>query len=115
MALGGMELPNTISKTTSTRLNYFFYHTRSNTTIGKKLDASITFLQIEIGTFQQFFTLPFTQYGHLATKTLVKTLWGETEPNNLQIRASTTATWTPAPQGATDRALMDTALQHKGQ
>ncbi len=88
LALGGMALPNTITKTTTTRLTYFFHHTRLNTNVGKKLDASITFLQFEIGTFQQFLSIPYNHYGHLATKTLMKTIWGETEPNNLQLHLS---------------------------
>jgi hypothetical protein len=109
MALGGMSLPNTIKKTTSTRLTYFFYHTRLNTQIGKKLDASITFLQYEAGLFDQFLTLPFSQYGHLCTTTLIKTIWGETEPSNIQLRAADGIAWTPAPQGSGDKAIMEIA------
>lgn len=88
MAPRGMALPNTISKTTASQLTYFFYHTRLNTNIGKKLDASITFLQIKFGAFQKFLSLPFCQYGPLGTNTINKTILGDTEPNNLQLHTS---------------------------
>jgi hypothetical protein len=80
MALGGMAIPNTMSKTTATRITYFLYHTHHNTYVGKKLDASITDLQLEIGTFQQFFSIPYQQYRHLTTTTLIKTIWGKPSP-----------------------------------
>jgi hypothetical protein len=105
MAPGGMALPNTISKTTASQLTYFFYHTRLNTIIGKKLDASITFLQIKFGAF------PFCQYGPLGTNTIIKAILGETEPNNLQLHTSPETAWMTSPQGNGDRALMEIALQ----
>ncbi len=43
---------------------------------------------------------------------MVKTIWGETEPNNIQLHAATNITWTPAPLGVGDSALMETATQH---
>jgi hypothetical protein len=112
MALGGMSLPNTITKITSTRITYFLYHTRTNTPIGKKFDASIIFLQFEVGLFDHFLTMPFSQYGHLCTTTLMKTIWGETEPNNIQLRAAQGIARVPSPQGSGDRALMEIAKQH---
>lgn len=115
LAPGGMAIPNTITKTTATRLTYFFYHIRLNTNVGKKLDASITFLQLETGTFNQFLSTPYQLYGHLVTKTLIKTIWGETEPNNIQLRPSPGATWNPEPQGTQDIALIDIAVANCSQ
>jgi hypothetical protein len=44
--------------------------------------------------------------------TLVKTIWGETEPNNIQLHAATDIAWTPSPLGVGDTALMEIATQH---
>jgi hypothetical protein len=35
MSLGGLSIPNTLSKNTTIRLTYFFYHSRRNTSVGK--------------------------------------------------------------------------------
>jgi hypothetical protein len=83
--MGGMELPSTITKISSTRINYFLYHTRLNTDVGLKLDASRTFLQMEIGLSEQVLTTSYILYGHLGTRSLIKTIWAETEPNDLYL------------------------------
>jgi hypothetical protein len=110
-----MAIPNTMTKTTATRLTYFFYHIHLNTNVGKKLDALITFFQLEIGTFNQFLSTPYQLYRHLGTKTLIKTLWGETEPNNIHLRPSPSTTWNPEPQCIQDKALMDIAVANYSQ
>ncbi len=113
MLMGGLELPSTISKISSTRINYFLYHTRLNTDIGHKLDASRTFLQMEIGLFEQVLTTSHILYGHLGTRSLIKTIWAETEPNDLYLQAaSREIAWSPIPQGFTDVAIMEIAIRH---
>jgi hypothetical protein len=66
--LGGMAIPTSLSKTILSRINYFLYHTRTSTRVGMKLDASIIFLQLEVGLFDSFFSSSYATYGHLATK-----------------------------------------------
>jgi hypothetical protein len=47
--LGGMEIPSLSSILTTIRVNYFLYHTRQKTQVGKKLEISLAHLQIEVG------------------------------------------------------------------
>jgi hypothetical protein len=56
--------------------------------------------------------MPFWRYSHLCPTTLVKTIWGETEPNNIQLHAAINIAWTPSPLGVGDSALMEIATQH---
>jgi hypothetical protein len=92
----------------------FFYHTRLNKKTGRKLDASIIFLQYEIGLFDQFLSTPFSQYSHLVTTTLIKTIWGEMEPNNFHLKSAQKVAWTPQAQGVGDSTLMTIATLHYG-
>jgi hypothetical protein len=110
--LGGLALPTVITRTTTTRINYFLYHIRLETPVGKKLDASRTFLQFEVGIFEQVLTAPFMTYGHLGTQSLIKTIWAETEPNNLTLRATEECAWHPRPMGTNDVAIMSIAVKH---
>lgn len=73
---GGMAIPTTLSRTATTRIIYFLYHIRQSSKVGIKLDASVTFLQLEIGIFQSFLLSPYESYGYLATKTLIKNKYG---------------------------------------
>jgi hypothetical protein len=104
---GGMALPTTISKTVTTRITYFLYHIRTSSKIGSKLDASIVYLQLEVGLFKSFFQSSYDIYGYLATKTLTKQIWAETEPNGLQLRHHQNQTWLPTSQGIGDVPIME--------
>jgi hypothetical protein len=53
-----------------------------------------------------FFSQSYLQYGHLATKTLMKQIWAESEPFGLTLRAHRDAQWFPSPQGLNDISLM---------
>ncbi len=109
---GGMAIPTSLSKTSTTRLNYFLYHIRETSNVGTKLEASIIYLQLEIGLFTSLFSSSFSTYGFLATKTLVKQIWSETEPYGLQLRHHEAQSWLPNPQGKDDRPLMSIACIH---
>jgi hypothetical protein len=52
---------------------------------------------MEIGTFDQFLTMPFDTYGHLATNVLCVQLWRDTEPYGLLAHPASNITWTPTP------------------
>jgi hypothetical protein len=71
-ALGGLGIPSTPTKTTITRINYFLYNSRIPIKIIPKLEASIIFLQLELGIFHQFFFQPYNTYGMLGSKSRVK-------------------------------------------
>jgi hypothetical protein len=93
--LGGLAIPTTLSSTATTRINYFLYHTRNSSKVGIKLEASIIYLQLEIGIFNSFLTSSYEQYGYLATKTLMKQIWAETEPYGLILKCHSTHSWFP--------------------
>jgi hypothetical protein len=52
--LGGMGIPLGRSKKTTSLINIFLHHTHLQTEIGRKLEASIAYLQIEIGILSPF-------------------------------------------------------------
>jgi hypothetical protein len=109
---GGMAIPTSFSKTVATRINYFLYHIRTSSKIGIKLDASIVFLQLEVGLFTSFFQSSYEAYGFLATKTMTKQIWAETEPYGLQLRHHQHQTWLSLPQGTRDIPLMEIACRN---
>jgi hypothetical protein len=110
--LGGLGLFNAKQKATIERLNYFLYNIRRKSSISAKLEISIIYTQLEIGSFINFFMLPFNQYDHLATKSLCKQIWGETEPSGITVRPAPTITWVPCPLSQQDIALMDLATNN---
>jgi hypothetical protein len=110
VSLGGLGIHSGQTKTTTTRINYFLYHTRMDTTIGHKLDASVAFLQMEIGTIRYFLEMPYHMYGFLATHTLMKRIWNETEPHGLILKHAQNIAWTPALQGTSDFSIIEFAL-----
>jgi hypothetical protein len=71
-------MPMIITETTTSQINYILYHIRHNTVVEQKFNISIAHLQLEVGSFTPFFSLPFTHYGDLTTKSYVKQLWAET-------------------------------------
>jgi hypothetical protein len=66
---------------------------------------------MEIGILQQFLQTPHELYGHLATKTLMKQIWKETETNGLLLQSADKIAWTPQLQGNSDHAIMDIAMK----
>jgi hypothetical protein len=110
LSLGGMAVHTAQTKTTTSRINYFLFHTRMDTTIGAKLDASTAFLQLEIGTLDHFLQTPFNICSVLATDTLMKCIWKETEPFGLTLRHATNQIWNPSPQGDGDFSITEFAL-----
>jgi hypothetical protein len=49
LSYGGMQLPTAHASTTIDRINYFLFHVRMTTNIGKKIETSLAFLQLETG------------------------------------------------------------------
>jgi hypothetical protein len=64
LLLGGMGIPSLIQKNAKDWLNYFLFNVRRPSTISIKIEISIVYTQIELGMFEQFFSLPFQAYSH---------------------------------------------------
>ena len=65
---------------------------------------------MEVGTFDQFFSTSFLQYGHLAILTMCKQIWSETEPCGVMLRPSKGTMWTPCPAAPNDCSLKEIAI-----
>jgi hypothetical protein len=50
-------------------------HYHASTNLGRKLDASLRYLQLQLGTPHNPFTLDYAKWGHLAPLSWVKMLW----------------------------------------
>ena len=109
--LGGIGIPFSSQKNTKEQLNYFLYNIRCTSTIQKKIDMTIIYMQIEVGSFQQFFPIPFQEYGHLVLPLFCVQLWQELEHKGILICPSESSTWTPSPLCKEDRALMDLTIK----
>lgn len=109
--MGGLEIPNLHTLLLVIWLTCFPYHTRLQTQVGKKLEISITLLQLEVGLVSSVLQAPFTRYKHLGTPSLVRCQWGETEPNNILIKGHHSAERTPELQGPYNVEIMEVATQ----
>ncbi len=107
--LGGMAIPSINTETLTSRITYFLYHIRLNTRVGRKLEASYVYLQLEVGIFGNFLSRSYITYGGLTTKTMIKQIWSEMEPLGITLRCCTDQTWTPQPQGPADFSIMEYA------
>jgi hypothetical protein len=72
---GGFGLYSLAIEQLISRINTLFkhYHTLSN--ISKKLDMSLWYLQLQLGTPHNPFTLDYNKWGYLAPLSWVKMLW----------------------------------------
>jgi len=71
--------------------------------------VTIAFTQIEVETFSQFFSIPYSQYGHLASIYMVNQIWRETEPYDVILKPTEGIAWVPTPLHKHDPTLMDIA------
>jgi hypothetical protein len=110
--LGGMEIDTLQTLLTTICINYFLYCTRQHTSVGEKIEISLAHMQLEVGLCQQVFLTSYQQYHYLATRSLIKCLWGETEPFGLYIKGGNTTVWTPTLQGPTDIPITEFAVTH---
>jgi hypothetical protein len=110
--LGGLGIPAPTHKVTKDRINYYLWNKRQCTNLEKKFNVSISYTQLEVGTFEQFDSIAFTQYGHLAMTIMCIQIWRETEPKVLILKPSSDVTWIPPLTDPTDRSLMELATNH---
>ncbi len=71
---GGFGLFNLATEQLISRVNMFFQHYHVSTNLSKKLDASLGYLQLQVGTPQNPFTQDFAKWGYLAPLSWVKML-----------------------------------------
>jgi len=110
--LGGLGIPSTRQKNTIEHLLYFLYNVRRDSPNCQKYEMTIVYTQIEVGTFSQFFSLPFDDYGHLPSIASCVQLWSEIQPNGLILQPLCSHSWTPAPLGNGEIAIMQIAVAH---
>jgi len=85
-----------ISKEHKGKAKLFFLHNiRDESIIKWKFDISIIYTQLEIGSFQQFFSLRVKLYGHLPTITYCVQLLYELEPKGINLVPASGMTWLP--------------------
>lgn len=109
--LGGIGIPTPTHKATKETIDYFFFNVCHSSPIRDKLEASLIFTQLEIGTFQHFFTSLFSHYSRLATTSLGVQSCRETQPCGIELRSVDGESWSTIPSSPNDIALMDIATQ----
>jgi hypothetical protein len=72
---GGFGLFSLSTKQLICRVNMLLQHYHVSTNLGKKLDASLRYLQLQLGTPHNPFTLDYKRWSHLALLLWIKMLW----------------------------------------
>jgi hypothetical protein len=72
---GGFGLFDLATEQLISRVNMFFQHYHVLTNLSRKLDASLRYLQLQIGTPHNPFTMDYSKWGYLAPLSWVKMLW----------------------------------------
>jgi hypothetical protein len=72
---GGFRLFNLATEKLINRVNMFFQNYHISTNLSKKLDASIGYLQLQVGMPQNPFTQNYSRWGKLAPLSWAKMLW----------------------------------------
>jgi hypothetical protein len=70
------------------RVNMFFQHYHILTNLSRKLDASLGYLQLQIGTPHNPFTMDYSKWGYLAPLSWVKMLWKSLHLSKITLRMS---------------------------
>jgi hypothetical protein len=71
----GLGLFDLATEQLISRVNMFFQHYHVSTNLSKKLDASLGYLQLQVGMPQNPFTQDYSRWGKLAPLSWVKMLW----------------------------------------
>jgi hypothetical protein len=72
---GGFGMFNLPTEELINHVNMFFQHYHVSTNLSKKLDVSLGYLQLQIGTPHNPFTLNYTKWGALAPLSWIQMLW----------------------------------------
>jgi hypothetical protein len=104
---GGFGLFNLPTEQLISRVNMLFQHYHVSTNLSRKLDASLRYLQLQIGSPRNPLELDFSKWGYLATPSWVKLLWKLLHAYNIQLHMLYPEI--PNPRGQ-DHAIMDIIL-----
>jgi len=72
---GGFGLFNLATEQLIGRINLMMQHYHTPSTLSKKLDASLKYLQLQVGTNSNPLILDYSKWGHLAPLSWTKMLW----------------------------------------
>jgi len=72
---GGLNITHVYDIMGIEKIKFFFMHLRRQDTTAKLLLISMQTTQLECGSGELFFNLPYKTFAHLATKTWCKSLW----------------------------------------
>jgi hypothetical protein len=81
----GFGLFNLPTEQLISRINMLFQHYHISTNLSRKLDSSLRYLQLQLGTPQNPLMLDFLKWGHLAPLSWVKMLWKSLHDFNIQL------------------------------
>jgi hypothetical protein len=82
---GGFGLFSLPTEQLISQVNMLFQHYYVSTNLSRKLDASLWYLQLQLGTPRNLLMLDFTKWGHLTPLSWVKMLWKSLHHFNIQL------------------------------
>ncbi len=82
---GGFRLFDLPTEQLISRVNMVFQHYHASTNLSKKLDASLAYLQLQLGTPYNRFTLDYNKWGDLAPLLLTKMQWKSLNKFNIML------------------------------
>jgi hypothetical protein len=85
---GGFGLFSLSTKQLICQVNMLLQHYHVSTNLGKKLDASLCYLQLQLGTPHNSFTLDYKRWSHLAPLLWVMMLWRSLHHFNIHLHMS---------------------------
>jgi hypothetical protein len=85
---GGFVLFSLPTKQLISCINMLLQHYHVSINLSRKLDASLWYLQLQLGTTHNPLMLDFTKWGHLAPLSWVKMLWKSLHHFNIQVYMS---------------------------
>jgi hypothetical protein len=106
---GGFGLFDLPTEQLISRVNIFFQHYHVLTNLSKKLDASLGYLQLQIGTPNNPFLQDYAKWGHLAPLSWVKMLWKSLHHFEITLYMKFPTIVAPREN---DRMIMDIILAH---
>ena len=83
---GGVGLLHLPTEQLICRINLFLQHYHTSSTLSKKLDASLRWMQLQLGTNKCPFELEYEVWGYLATLSWVKMFWRSLQSSKMEIQ-----------------------------
>ena len=108
-SFGGFGLFNLPVEQMICRVNMLMQHYHTSTNVSKKLDASIRYLQLQLGTPHNPCLLDYAAWGHLAPLSWVKMLWRTLTHFDIHLHMAFSSI---APPRERDQVLMDIIASH---